>query len=219
MTLEMTDTAAGATPGAGATPPQAGQAGPGAGATPPPAAVPSSAPPNPAPNDDGLGDKGQAILRDARREAKDAKDRAEAAEKALAEATESTQTEQQRAIAQAKRDATAEANARWSAAMRDVVIEGALRGAGITSEKVIALLKAAPELQALKADDSGKVAGVTDAVEALKADAEYAVLFGKATAPVLTPPGGSWSGAEGGSSSQPVGAGMDRIRNAYNTTQ
>jgi hypothetical protein len=217
MTIEMTDTAAGANPGAGATPSPAGQTGPATGATPPAAAATSPAPPPaPATDDANLGEAGKAILREARRVAKEAADRADAAERALAEAQESTQTAQERAISQAKREATAEANARWSEIVRDGVIEGALRGAGITSDKVLALLKAAPELRALKANESGQVDGVTAAVEALKADPEYAVLFGSKSAPTPPTPGGAWGGSEGGSIANPAATGIDRMRNAYN---
>ncbi|HVM30775.1 MAG TPA: hypothetical protein VM305_08435 [Candidatus Limnocylindrales bacterium] len=210
----------GATPGSGATPTPAAT-GTAAGATPAAGAGTSPAPATqPATGEEALGEPGKAVLREARRLAKEAEDRAKAAEQQLQELQAGQQTDHEKALTQARRESAAEERARWQEWGRDLVVEGALRGAGITSDKLLALAKAAPELRALKVDtETRRVEGLTEAVEALKKDPEYAALFGKQQTPTPAGPGGSWGGAEGGSNAAPVAPGADRLRRAYEASR
>lgn len=207
----------GAMPGSGAMPGHAGgSGGAAAGATPAAGAGSTPAPATtPATGEEALGDAGKAVLAEARRLAREAESRARAAEARLSELEGGQQTEHERAIAQARRESTAQERAQWSEWGRELIVDATLRAAGITSEKLLALAKAAPELRALKFDiESRKVEGVSEAVEALKKDSDYVALFGGKT--TSTPaPGGSWGGAEGGSNATPVAPGGDRLRRAY----
>lgn len=197
---EPTATATGAMPGAGAMPVQADGNGAAAGAM--PAATAGKDPATaakPAMDEAALGEPGKAALdreRDARQAAED---RAKAAETQLEEMRAGTQTEHERELATAKREAAKERDTHWEARFREVVAEGALRGAGIASEKDLRLALLAPSFANLKVDENGVVQGVEDAIEAFKKD--HPAMFGKAAEPT---PGGSWGGAEGGTSRKPM---------------
>src|SRR3989304_1089184 len=85
------DTTTGATPGTGATPVQAGPA------------TTAPAEPTPATGEDDLGEAGKKVLRELRSAERDAQRRAEAAEKELADLRSATQTDGEKALAQARR--------------------------------------------------------------------------------------------------------------------
>lgn len=213
MRPETTATTTGATPGAGAMPVQVTTEVAAAGATPAAAAGQSPAPAaQPATGEAALGEAGKAALdreRDARQAAED---RARTAEQELTALREGSQSEQERALNAAKREAGKERDLFWEAKFREVVAEGALRGAGIRSEKMLRLALLAPAFVNLKVDDTGAVQGVEAAIESFKSD--YPEAFGAAPA---AGPGGSWGGAEGGTSTGPVNPGIDRVRRAYET--
>jgi hypothetical protein len=160
----------GATPGAGATPAQDPASGTATGAT--PAAGSSTTPPTGATPgaDDGLGDTGKRILADARRAAKEAEDRARAAEAELTQIREAGQSEQEKALTTARREATRERDAYWQARFREAEVRGALRGAGLTNEKLIPVLVAAPHFANLKVSEAGTVEGIAEAITAFKQD-------------------------------------------------
>jgi hypothetical protein len=181
----------GARPGDGARPPQPSGNGEGAGA----GARPPSTPPKP---EDGepeneLGEGGKKAIAEERRKAREAIARAEAAEAKLTELEAGTQTEHEREVTQARREAKAESDAKWAVLVRNAEVRGALRGAGIANEKFLGLALQATELADLKVDpESGEVAGITEGIEALRKALPEAF---KAPAP---PKGGQWDGAEGG---------------------
>lgn len=186
-------TATGATPGSDATSEQAGDETktPPTGATPPATADP------PATGDEALGEAGKAILRDARRAAREAESRAEAAQAELQQLREASQSDQEKVRTQAVREAVSAERARWQGRAREAEVRGALRGAGIASEKLLSLAVAAPELRDLKVDpETGAVEGVAEAISAFRKDSPE--LFRSPDRP-----GGPWGGAEGGSRKEP----------------
>jgi hypothetical protein len=197
---EPTTTATGATPGAGATPAQAEGNGAAAGATPAATAAKDAATAaQPATGEEALGDAGKAVLSQARREAKEAKDQAAALQRQLEELQAGTQSDHEKATAAAVREATASERAKWQARIREAEVRGALRGAGVTNERLLGLFINAPEIRELKVDnETGEVDGVAEAIEKVKKD--YPEVFSTKTEPG---PGGSWGGAEGSSSRKP----------------
>ncbi len=206
---DTTDAATGATPGAGATPAQASPAGTATGATPAaeagkkPAAAAESAT-----GEDALGESGKTVLRDARREAKEARDQAADLQRQLDELQSGTQSEHEKAVNQAKREAKAEERTVWTGRIRDAEVRGALRGAGIVNEKLLALAIQAPEFRELKVDDEGKVVGIPQAIEAFKKDSPE--LFATRAAPKE----GAWDGAAGGASGGKKAANLEEAVNA-----
>lgn len=196
MPETATTTATEAISGAGATPAQAEGNGAAAGATPAATAGKDPAPAaQPATGEAALGDAGKAALDNEREARRAAETRATTAEQELAALREGSQSEQERALNTAKREAAKERDTFWEVKFRDVVAEGALRGAGIRSEKMLRLALLAPAFVNLKVDDTGQVQGVPEAIEAFKKD--YPEAFGESPQPG---PGGSWGGSEGGGS-------------------
>jgi hypothetical protein len=186
-----TDTATGATPGAGATPAQAGSAGANAGATPAAAAGTKPAAADDSATDDStLGESGKAVLREARRAAKEADDRAKAAEAELQQLREAGQSDQDKAITQARREGAAERDAHWKARIRAAEVRGALRGGGIVDDEALELALGARQFRDLKVDsETGSIDGLPEAVESFRKTAPWAF---KATTGSQTP-------AQGGS--------------------
>lgn len=215
--------ASGATPGTPATGGHAAQVGtPGAATAASGAgATPASSATSAATGEEALGDTGAALLKEERRKAREAEARATAAEARAAELETGQQTETERSIAAAKREAAAEERAKWSERARKAEVRGALRGAGIVDDAALDLALGSPTFASLKVDnDSGNVEGVTEAVEEFKT--KHAYLFGKAATAEDPKTGagngaaaGSWGGSEGGSNDTPVAPGMSRLRRGY----
>lgn len=190
---QTTGTAAGATPGSSATQEQAVGGSASTDAT----SAAASTADQPATGEEALGDKGNKVLSEARKAAKDAEKRATAAEEELAKLREETASDSEKALNQARRDAAAERDAFWHSRIREAEVRGALRGAGITNEKFLALAVAAPEFRELKVTDAGSVEGVGPAIEGFKTD------YPEAFAPKEPPEArqdGHWDGAAGGGS-------------------
>lgn len=183
-----------ATSGAGAKPDQASKGSDtGAGAKPPAGKDPAD---ESAKGEEALGDNGQKVLREARQEAREATRRAEAAESDLTKLREETASDSDKALNQARREASAERDAFWQSHIREAEVRGALRGAGITNDKFLSLAVAAPEFRELKVGEDGSVSGVTAAIEGFKED--YPEAFSKAPP---AKPDGEWDGAAGGNGS------------------
>lgn len=194
METQTAATATGATPGAGATPAQATTEVAAAGATPAAAAGQQPAPATkPATGEEALGDAGKAVLSEARREAREAKAQAAQLQEQLEALQTGTQTEHERAINQAKREAKAEADGKWVAHIRAAEVRGALRAAGIVNDEALQDAVASGRYANLKVTDDGTVEGVTEAVEAHKQAVPQ--LF---TAKPGPRPDGAWDGAAGG---------------------
>jgi hypothetical protein len=180
----MTDTeSAGATPvEPGATPGQSG-------------ALPQAAPAHAAatavaePDADGMStDAGRKLLRDLRAQLK-----GQAAE--LESARTSQLSDHERAIAQARREAAADAQAKANAMVRRAEVRRALQGAGVTPDS-LDLAAGAPEFGALEVDaDSGSVADLDKAVDAFRK--AHPSLFAAAR-----PAAGNFDGGSGGSPAQ-----------------
>jgi hypothetical protein len=182
------DTTTGATPGAGATPAQAGPSEPTTpppvGATPGTGTTATAAAEPPATGEEALGDAGKRILAEARRAAKDAEDRAKAAEQERDALRAATQTDHEKAIEAARKEASSEAEARWQGHVRRSSVRQALTAAGI-SHSELDLAANAPEFGALTVSDTGDVEDLAKTVDAFKA--HHPALFAT-TAPA--PPGG-----------------------------
>lgn len=160
---------AGATPAAGgATPPQSPPAGHG---TAPAAAAPTAASDLPATGDstDALGEPGKRALESERRARKAAEDAHKAASDELAALKAAGQTDQEKAIAQARKEAAAEVTGTFQAQLRLARVEAALTAAGI-EPSLLDLAAKAGEFASLKITDDGRVEGLDDAIAALKKD-------------------------------------------------
>ena len=188
------DTTTGATPGTGATPVQAGPA------------ITAPAEPKPATGEDDLGEAGKKVLRELRSAERDAQRRAEAAEQELADLRSATQTDQEKALAQAKREAAAEERAKFETKLRRSEVRSALRSAGLANDALVELAMKSDHFAALALDDEGRVTGLEAAVTALKKDAPE--MFAMAGAGTVT---------RGVQTTQPadVAPGLDRLRQAY----
>lgn len=187
------DTTTGATPGAGATPAQAGPA------------TTAPAEPKPATGEDDLGEAGKKVLRELRSAERDAQRRAEAAEKELADLRSATQTDQEKALAQAKREAAAEERAKFETKLRRSEVRSALRSAGLANDAVVELAMKSDLFAALAVDDEGRVTDLDKAVAQLKKDAPE--LFATANAGTVT------RGVQ--QASPDVAPGYDRLSQAY----
>lgn len=154
-------------------------------------------------DDPELGDGGRKAIRAERDARKAATAELEAAKTRIAELESATQTESERAVNQARREAAAERDAHWSARIRDAEVRGALRGAGIANDRLLELTVLDERFRGLKVDrETGAVAGVAEAVAAFRTDVPEA--FADHSKPkAATPPtqGGPWGGSEGGSGS------------------
>lgn len=171
---------------AGAAPSQ-----PPGGAT-PPAQTPATPPAIGA--DGALGEAGKRALDAERTRADTAEGKVKSLETRIAELETATQTDQEKALGEAKRTASAEERTKWTGHIRLTEVRGALSRAGLTDEKALALAAGAPEFGKLKVTDEGQVERLTETVEAFKKD--YPLLF---AAPAAPPRGGAWDGAAGGS--------------------
>jgi hypothetical protein len=211
----------GATPGPGATPGQPAPNVPPAGATPDPAAAgtpPAPATPPvtpPATGDDQLSEAGRRAIAAERTATKAAEDRAKALETELQQLREAGQSDAEKAITQARREAAAEERTKWTAQIRGAEVRSALRATGMTNEKTLLLAAAAPEFASLKVTDEGTVEKLAATVEQFKKD--YPELFAAASpaTPPTPPQGGAWGGSDGGTGTpQPASmqdAVMDRL--------
>lgn len=184
------DTTTGATPGAGATPAQAGQttttpaatgATPPAGTTAPAAAAPSAT------DDAALGEAGKRILAEARRAAKDAEARAQAAESERDALRAATQSEAEKALTAAVKEAEDRVRGESNQLIRGLRLEVALVAAGLPQAK-LPLAMGAPEFAGLRVTADGSVNGLDDAVKAFTK--AYPELFAKPAAPVGDAGGG-----------------------------
>ncbi|MGD0020116.1 MAG: hypothetical protein ABSD62_12750 [Candidatus Limnocylindrales bacterium] len=176
--MSENDPTTGATPGTGATPAQAG--------TPPTALAEST----PATGEDNLGEAGKKILRDLRAAEREAQRRAEAAEKELADLRSATQTDGDKALAQAKREAAAEERAKFETKLRRAEVRSALRSAGLTNDALVELALKSDLFAALAVDDEGRVTDLDKAIAQLRKDAPElfaAALAGTVTRGVQTP--------------------------------
>lgn len=183
----------GATPGSDATSDKSGK---------PEGATPAA----PKRDDDDLGDSGRETLRKIRAELREAASRAEAAEKERDELRSGSQTEHDRALNQTRREAATEERQKWTARIRTAEVRGALRAAGIVSEKFLTLAMAASEFSNLKVDEDGNVEGVEAAVATFRED--YPEAFGSRKASDdegaskdandTGRAAGPWGGSEGG---------------------
>lgn len=166
------DTTTGATPGAGATPAQAGPTDPTTpppvGATPQAGTTATAAAPTPATGEEALGDAGKRILAEARRAAKDAEDRAKTAEQERDALKAATLSDQEKAIEAARKEGRDEATTTWLGHVRRSSVRQALTAAGI-SQSELDLAASAPEFGALKVSEDGDVEDLAKAVDAFKA--------------------------------------------------
>ena len=186
------DTTTGAMPGTGATPGQAGQqqptTPPPAGATPPAGTTATAAATPPATGEEALGDAGKKVLADARRAAKDAEARARAAEEERDALRTATQTEQEKAIEAARKEAASEADAKWQVALRHAHVLRALTAAGI-SRSELELAASAPEFGQLPLTDKGEVEDLDPTVDTFRTG--HPGLFAAATGPSGSIDGGA----------------------------
>jgi hypothetical protein len=183
----------------------------GGGATPPAAPVtPPATPPDPKPatGDDQLGEGGKAALKEERAARATAERERDALTKELETLRGSTQSDSERAVAQARREAEAAERAKWQDRIRAVEVRGALRGAGLVNDHFLALATSAPEFKELTVADDGTVSGVTAAIEQFRTN--YPEAFPKA--------GGTSPGTVAAGPQTPpteVKPGMDRLTAAY----
>jgi hypothetical protein len=188
------DTTTGAMPGPGATPVQAG----------PETTAPAE--PKPATGEDDLGEAGKKVLRELRSTERDAQRRAEAAEKELADLRSATATDQEKALAQAKREAAAEERGKFETKLRRSEVRSALRSAGLANDALVELAMKSDHFAALAVDDEGRVTDLDKAVAALKKDAPE--LFATAS------PGTVTRGVQTPGPAD-VAPGYDRLSQAY----
>ena len=148
----------------GATPP----APPAPPATPP--ATPPAPPAPPATGDAELGEAGRKAIATERKAARDAQDALKAAQTELETLKAAGLTESEKAIKDAAKTATEVERAKWQSSIREVRVEAALRVAGASNEKLLALALRSDLISTLTVDAAGKVEGLDKAVEQLKAD-------------------------------------------------
>jgi hypothetical protein len=174
----------GEAPAGGATPPATGQP---TGQPTPPAAPPTPAPtPGATPPVDGM-------ATDAGRRALDAeRTRAETAEKELAKLRAATQTESEKALELARKEGETSATTKLQAQLRQTEVRSALRAAGLTNDKTLALATRAAEFEALKVEEDGSVKDLAKTVETFKKD--HPEMF---EAPKPAPPGQPTRGVNG----------------------
>lgn len=163
-------TPAGATPAAGgATPPQTPPAASAPASTPLAQPAPTSAPDLSAPDDtQGLGDAGKRALDAMKAERNAALAASKAAERELEQLRTASLSENDKAIAAARKAGADEVTERLHARVRRAEVKLALSGAGAVPSLIEDLASAA-EFAALKVDDSDQVLGLDDALKAHKA--------------------------------------------------
>jgi hypothetical protein len=114
-----------------------------------------------------LGDAGKRALDALRAERRAAEDRARRAEAELEQLRAASLSEHDKAIAQARKEATAEAERTWSARLRSAEVARALQAASATPDALdLAVLD--PSFAALAIDDEGRVDGLDTAVAAFR---------------------------------------------------
>ena len=147
---------------------------------------------------------------ESKRQLTEFKQRATAAEQELEKLRGSTQTEQERAIREARREGAQELLGKVRVALAKV----ALKAAGITNARLLQTMARDDAFLKVKITDEGEIEGLDEAVAEFK-EATKDLL--EKPAPT---PGGTW-GATGGdtSSSREVTPGMDRLRRAYETSK
>lgn len=182
---------AGATPAAeGATPPQSEPVTP-------PAAAPAPAAVEPAAKVDDsaeLGEAGKRAIKAERDRAKAAESERDALKTRVDELENATRSDQEKAVADARKDAETVERTKWTDTIRNLRVEGALRDAGCTDP---AIASKGSEFGRLKVADSGDVEGLTEAIEAFKA--AHPTLF-----PSGRPQGDFGGGARSGSPAKPA---------------
>jgi hypothetical protein len=175
-------TPAGATPVvAGATPAQ----------TPPPTGTTPAAPP-PATGELEIGDAGKRAIDAMKAERNAADTRAKAAERELETLRTASQTDQEKLLSTAKREAAAEERAKFETMLRRAGVRSELRAKGL-SESLAELALKDDRFAVLKVDDGGRVTDVDKAVEAFLKD------FPEMVAPAARP-GTVTAGAQTGPS-------------------
>jgi hypothetical protein len=171
-----------------------GGANPPAGNPDPPKPPEPPKPPAKGDDDPELGDAGKEAIRRERENAKREKDRADDLQKQLDDAAAANQTDQEKAIADARKEATKATATEYEGKIRASEVRSALRAAGITNEKTLALAVNAPEFASLKVEDDGSVTDIDKTVESFKKD--YPEMFAKAA-----PAAGVTRGAQAGNES------------------
>lgn len=160
---------------------------PGGGANPPPANPEPPKPPDPTPppakgpDDPELGDAGKEAIRRERENAKAEKDRADKLQEELDAFRAAGQSDQEKAIEAARREAAKATATEYEGRIRRAEVRSALRAAGITNDKTLTLAVNAPEFASLKVADDGSVTDIGSTVESFKKD--YPEMFAKAPAP------------------------------------
>lgn len=119
----------------------------------------------PEPKDEPLGEGGKAALVKEREQRAAEKKRADAAEAELTKLREATQSESEKAINEAKKQATAEERNKWTGVIRQTRVESALMAAGCNDPSIAALAR---EFTDLKVTDEGDIENLTATVEAFK---------------------------------------------------
>lgn len=191
----MTD----ATPSAGATPAAADatstQSSPAATST----AVTTAPPATTTATDDGIGEAGKRAIQAERQAAKEADKRAQAAEAELETLRATTQTDHERQLTAAKREATAEVKAAYEAKLLRADLRARLNAAGVASDVLVELALKADTFAGVKLDDDGRVIDGDKLVAKLKEEAPE--LFGGGTA--AAPNGAVTAGAQTSTPAQP----------------
>ena len=118
-----------------------------------------------------------------------------------------SKSDQEKAIAAARKEGESAATEKWAGIIRATRVESALVAAGAIDPGLAAL---APEFTALKVADDGTVADLESTVEAFKT--AHPNQFGRATLPDF---GG---GSRGAATRTEVQPGEDRLRHAYEST-
>jgi len=112
-----------------------------------------------------LGDAGKKALKAERDARKEAERRAAAAEREAEELRTANQTEQEKAISEAKKTAAAEERGKWEGLIRRTRVESALTTAGCIDP---ALASLAPDFADLKVTDMGTVDEMDSVIEKFK---------------------------------------------------
>jgi hypothetical protein len=116
--------------------------------------------------DEPLGDGGKAALEAERVRARNEKKRADTAEAELQRLRDATQSESEKAINDAKKEAAAEERSKWVGVIRQTRVESALTAAGCSDPSIVSR---ATEFAELNVTDTGEVEGLTATVDAFKA--------------------------------------------------
>lgn len=153
-------------------PPGDGGAGGSAGNSQPPATGDGQPPPASGDGDakegeDQLGDAGKRAIKAERDRATAEKRRADAAEAELQKVRAANQSEQEKAISDARKEGYDEATTKYEGLIRRATVESALTAAGSQDAAIASL---APDFATLAVNpDTGEVAGLDEAVKTFKA--------------------------------------------------